>query len=154
MTKLQKVGVRAWREKQNQVLHSHQNQGENKRQFKTRLLTYKRIIMICFTYFNAVKFPYCLTATCGITTELWQHNPHKRLSCLSSCTGTLLQQKPLPRVSFCRLQCSFVVAEYFRFCSTNIFQSFHACPWTTRKRKCPALGAIFIAKFHQRNQPH
>ena len=108
MTKLQKLGVRAWREKQNQVLHSHQNQGENKRRFKTRLLTYKRIIMICFTYFNAVKFPYCLTSTCGITTELWHHNPHKRLSCLSSCTGTLLQQKPLPRVSFCRLQCSFI----------------------------------------------
>ena len=31
LTKLQKLGVRAWREKQNQILHSHQNQGENKK---------------------------------------------------------------------------------------------------------------------------
>ena len=38
--------------------------------------------------------------------------------------------------------------------STNLVQPFHACWWTTRKRKCLALRVIFIAKFHQRNQPH
>ena len=31
LTKLQKLGVKAWREKQNQVLHPNQNQGENKK---------------------------------------------------------------------------------------------------------------------------
>ena len=78
----------------------------------------------------------------------WHHNLHKRLSCLSSCTGTLLQQKPFPPVSFCRLQCTFVVAEYFRCWSQYEYQStFHAFPWTTRKRKRPALRVIFIANF-------
>ena len=38
--------------------------------------------------------------------------------------------------------------------STNVIQTFHACPLTTRKRKRPTLRAIFIPKFHQRNQPH
>ena len=38
--------------------------------------------------------------------------------------------------------------------STNIIQTFHTCPWTTRQRKSPALRAILIAKLHQRNQPH
>ena len=74
LTKLQKLGVRAWREKQNQVLHSHQNQGENKKKkkkkkkknLKTRLLVYTRII-IYLTYLNAAKFPYFLTATCWIS---------------------------------------------------------------------------------------
>ena len=36
----------------------------------------------------------------------------------------------------------------------NLIQPFHACTWTTRKRKRLALGAIFIVKFHQCNQPH
>ena len=40
---------------------------QNKR-IKTRLLAYIRIIIIIsFTYFNAVKFPCCLTASPGIS---------------------------------------------------------------------------------------
>ena len=31
LAKLQKLGVKASREKQNQALHPHQNQGENKK---------------------------------------------------------------------------------------------------------------------------
>ena len=31
LTKLQKLGVKAWKKKQNQVLHTHQSQGENKK---------------------------------------------------------------------------------------------------------------------------
>ena len=70
LTEMQKLGVRAKRKKQNQVLNSHQNQGQNnKKKIQNRLLAYIRIIIIiiCFTYFNAVKSPYCLTATSGIT---------------------------------------------------------------------------------------
>ena len=31
LTKLQNLGVKAWRENQNQVLHPHKNQRENKK---------------------------------------------------------------------------------------------------------------------------
>ena len=59
MAKADKVAETGWREKQNQVLHRHQNQGENKKRFKTTLLAYIRITIInCFAYVNAVKSPY------------------------------------------------------------------------------------------------
>ena len=46
-----------------------QKKKQNKKRFKTRLLAYIRTIIICFTYFSAVKSPYCLTATCWIVSR-------------------------------------------------------------------------------------
>ena len=68
------------------------------------------IRIICFTFFSAFNSPYCLNAWLYLLGyQPLHHNPHKWLCCLSSCAGT----GPLPRVSFCRIQCSIVVSKYF-----------------------------------------
>ena len=78
----------------------------------------------------------------------WHHNPHKRLSCLSYCTGTLLQQKPLPRVSFCMLQCSFVVAEYFLCLSQYEYHSILPClPMDNKEEETPCAESNFYSEI-------
>ena len=80
--------------------------------------------------------------------QLWHHNPHKRLSWLSSCTWTPLQQKPLPRVSFCMLQCSFVVAEYFLCLSQYEYHSILPClPMDNKEEETPCAESNFYSEI-------
>ena len=54
------------------------------------------------------------------------------------------------KLIFC--SCSVVSVFFLNYIlayrSRNIIETFHACPWTTRQGKRPALRATFIVKCH------
>ena len=137
LTKLQKLGVKLRKEKQNQVLHPHQNQGEKTIQNQAAGLHKNNNNLFHLLQCCQISILFnCILRDISHGTII---HINVFLAYLLIQAGTLLQQKPLPLVSFCSLQCSFVVAN----CSTNLIQTFHACPWTTRKRKRLTLSNFY-----------
>ena len=68
LTKLQKLGGESLKGRaKSNLAFPWEPRRKQKKRFKTRLLAYIRILIICFSYFNAVKSPYYLTAICEIS---------------------------------------------------------------------------------------
>ena len=146
LIKLQKLGVRARRGNQNQVLHSHQNQRENKKRFKTRLLAYIRIM-------NLFHLLQCSQISILLNCNLWDIS-RGTISHINVFLAYLLVQELFLNknhfLEFLSVGCNVALQQLNIFAAnrnTNLIQTFQ-----TFKRA--ALRAIFIAKFHQRNQPH
>ena len=126
---------------------------KTKKRFKTRLLAYTRIIMICLTYFIAVKSQF-------LNCILWDISRGTILH-INVFLAYLLVQEPFFNknyfLEFLTVGCNLALKKLNVFAangSTNLIQIFHVCTWTTRNRKRPALRAICIAKFAQHNQPY
>ena len=142
LTKLQKLGVRPWREKKNQILHSHQNHGKNKKTIQNQAAGLHK------SNKNLFHLLQCCQVSVLLNCNLWD---------TSRCTIThaylLVQDFFFNKNHFLDVLlvgCNVALQQlniFAAYHSTNIIQNFHACRWATRKRKRPALRAFLQRYF-------